>query len=39
LEDQGIEGRIVLKWILNKWDEKVWAGFIWFMIAAYGEFF
>jgi hypothetical protein len=24
-----MDGRIILKWILKKYDEKVWTGFIW----------
>jgi hypothetical protein len=28
-EDLGVKGRLVLKWILDKWDEKAWNGFIW----------
>jgi hypothetical protein len=27
-----IDGRIILKWILGKWGEKVWTGFIWLRI-------
>jgi hypothetical protein len=27
-EDLGVEGRIVIKWILGKHCEKVWTGFI-----------
>jgi hypothetical protein len=28
LEDPGVDGRIVLKWIFSKWDVGVWAGLI-----------
>jgi hypothetical protein len=24
-----LDGRIILKWILKKWDEGTWTGFIW----------
>jgi hypothetical protein len=34
LEDVGIDGRIMLKWILEKY---LWAGFIWFRIGPSGE--
>jgi len=32
LEDPGIDGRIILRWIINKWDVGVWTGLIWFKI-------
>jgi hypothetical protein len=29
LEDLGVDGMIILEWILGKWGGRVWAGFIW----------
>jgi hypothetical protein len=29
LEDPGVDGRIILKWILEKWDVVAWTGSIW----------
>jgi len=28
LEDIGVDGRITLKWIFNKWDEEAWTGLL-----------
>jgi hypothetical protein len=30
--DLGEDGRIVLKWILRKWDVGAWTGLIWYGI-------
>jgi hypothetical protein len=32
LEDLGTDGRIILKWILNKWNIRVCIGFSWLKI-------
>jgi len=29
LVDRGVDGRIILEWILGKWCRKLWTGFIW----------
>jgi hypothetical protein len=28
LKDQALNGRIILKWILQKWNERKWSGMI-----------
>jgi hypothetical protein len=28
-EDLGVDGKIILNWILEKWDGKAWIGYIW----------
>jgi hypothetical protein len=33
LKDLCVDGRIVLKWILQKYDRIAWTGFIWISIA------
>ena len=32
LKDPGTDGRIILKLIINKWDEMAWTGLIWLRI-------
>jgi hypothetical protein len=36
LEDRGVDGRIILKWILQKWD-WAWTGSIFLRIGTGGE--
>ena len=37
LEDISVEGMIILKLILNKWDGEARTGFIWFRIGTRGR--
>jgi hypothetical protein len=36
-EDLGVDGRIMMKCMLGKQDEKVWTGFIWLKVGIVGE--
>jgi hypothetical protein len=34
--DQGVNGRIILRWIFRRWDAGVWTGLSWVMIGTCG---
>jgi len=36
LGDPGLDGRIILKWIVSKWDVGVWTGSSWLRIGTGG---
>jgi len=36
LGDQGVDGKIILRWIFRKWDEGAWTGSIWLRIGTVG---
>jgi hypothetical protein len=36
LEDPGLDGRIILRWIFRKWDRETWTGLIWLRIGTIG---
>jgi hypothetical protein len=37
LEDPGVDGRIILRWIFRHWDRGVWTGLMWLRIGTGGE--
>jgi len=36
LEDPGVDGRIILRWIFRKWDVGIWTGSSWLRIETAG---
>jgi hypothetical protein len=36
LEDTGVDGMIILRWIYRKWDVGAWIGLIWLRIGTRG---
>jgi hypothetical protein len=36
LEDPGIDGRIIVRWIFRKWDVGIWTGSSWISIGTGG---
>ena len=39
LEDPGVDGRIILRWIFRKWDVRLWFGSSWLRIGTGGRHF
>ena len=37
MKDPGVDGRIILKYILKKWNETAWTGSIWLRIGTDGR--
>ena len=39
LEDPGVDGKIILRWIFRKWDVVIWIGSMWLRIGTDGRHF
>jgi hypothetical protein len=37
VEDPGVDGKKILRWIFRKWDVRAWTGSIWLRIETRGE--
>jgi hypothetical protein len=37
LEDTGVDGRIILRWIFRMWDIRAWSGSMWLRIGTVGR--
>jgi hypothetical protein len=37
LENPGVDGRIIVRWICRKWDGEAWTGLIWLRIGTDGR--
>ena len=37
LEDPGVDGRIILRWMFRKWDVSAWTGLIWHRVGTGGR--
>ena len=38
LEDPGLDGRIILRWIFRKWDVGAWIGLVWLRMGTGGGY-
>jgi hypothetical protein len=36
LEESGVDGRIIFRWIFRKWDVRAWTGSMWLRIRTGG---